>query len=106
MMPGSDAGVLTMAKTEIGDIRFVWDTGAVPNIILKSRADGENLELSDRNTVTLNQIAFGEHEFGPIEFKVWDFPITPPFDGFIGHEFFKNHIVCVDFPGDRLLIRK
>lgn len=103
-LPGSDAGVLTMATTEIGDIKFVWDTGAIPNIILKSRAEGENLELSDRNTVTLKQIAFNEHEFGPIEFKVWDFPVTPPFDGFIGHVFFRDHIVCVDFPGDRLLI--
>lgn len=105
-IPGSEEGVLTLAKTEIGDIKFVWDTGAVPNIILKSRVDREDLAVSDRNSVILNQVAFNGHEFGPLEFKVWDFPVTPPFDGFISHDFFEDHIVCVDFLNDRLLIRK
>lgn len=103
-LPNSDAGVLAMAKTEIGDIKFLWDTGAVSNIILKSRAEGEDLVVSDRNDVTLNQVEFNGHQLGPIEFKVWDFPIKPPFDGFIAHAFFKVHTVCVDFPGNRLFV--
>lgn len=105
-LPNNDVGVLTMAKTEIGDIKFIWDTGAVPNIILKSRAEGEDLMVSDRNDVTVNQIAFNGHELGPIEFKVWDFPIEPPFEGFIAHAFFEDHTVCVDFPGNRLFVSK
>lgn len=105
-LPDSDMGVLTMAKTEIGVIKFVWDTGAVPNIILKSRTEGEDLLVSDRSDVTLNHVAFNGHELGPIEFKVWDFPIEPPFEGFIGHVFFKDHTVCVDFPGNRLFVSK
>jgi hypothetical protein len=105
-LPDSDMGVLTMARTEIGDIKFVWDTGAVPNIILKSRAEGEDLMVSDKNDVTLHQVAFNGHELGPIEFKVWDFPIEPPFEGFIAHAFFEDHTVCVDFPGNRLFVSK
>jgi hypothetical protein len=28
----------------------------------------------------------------------------PKFDGFVGYNFFERHIVCVDFPGNRLII--
>lgn len=105
-LPETDVGVLTMANTEIGDIKFLWDTGAVPNIILGSRAEGEDLAVSDRNDVTLSQVSFNGHEFGPIEFKVWDFPIEPPFEGFIAHAFFEDHTVCVDFPGKRLFVTR
>ncbi len=56
MLPVEEAGVLTEARTEVGDIRFVWDTGAVPNILFKSRADRENLSVSDRNTVVLGSV--------------------------------------------------
>ena len=94
---------MTKTKTEIGDIVFVWDTGAPGSVIFKKRTDTANLHLAEYDALTLNKLAFDEHQFGPREFFVRDFT-GPPFDGFIGYDFFVDHVVCVDFPGDRLLI--
>lgn len=105
LITGRDWGVATKAKTEIGDIVFVWDTGAPANIIFKKRTDAANLNLPEYDALTLDQLSFGGHEFGPANFYVRDFE-GPPFDGFIGYAFFVDHVVCIDFPGDRLLIRE
>lgn len=105
LISGLDWGLVSRAKTEIGDILFVWDTGAPGSVIFKRRTDAANLNLPEYDGLTLNQLSFDEHEFGPMEFFVRDFA-GPPFDGFIGYDFFVNHVVCVDFPGNRLLIRQ
>jgi len=107
LMPGSnaDVGALALAKTEIGDVRLVWDTGAPANIILKDRTDAANLELPEYDELTLDQLSFGEHNFGPASFYVRDFKI-PPFDGLIGYPFFRDYVVCFDIPGNLLLVRE
>lgn len=99
----SDIGVLGLAKTEIGDIRFVWDTGAPANIILKDRTDAAKLDLPEYEELTLTKLSFGGHDFGPASFFVRDFKI-PPFDGLIGFPFFEKYVVCFDFPGNRLFV--
>lgn len=105
LITGLDWGLVTKASTEIGDIVLVWDTGAPGNLIFKKRTDTANLNLAEYDALTLKKLAFDEHEFGPMEFFVRDLS-GPPFDGFIGYSFFMDHIVCVDFPGNRLLIRQ
>jgi hypothetical protein len=47
----------------------------------------------------------GGIDFGPLQFAVEDLSLPPGFDGFIGYNFFAHHVVCMDFPGNRLLIR-
>ena len=93
-----------MAKTEIGDVRLVWDTGAPANIILKDRTDAANLGLPEYEELTLSKLSLGGRDFGPVSFFVRDFKI-PPFDGLIGFPFFDKYVICFDFPGNRLLIR-
>ena len=55
--------------------------------------------LSDR-------LGLGGSEFGPWSFEVVDFALPPGFEGFIGYDFFAQHVVCMDFPGRRVLVRK
>lgn len=107
LMPGSNAdiGALALAKTEIGDVRLVWDTGAPANIIFKDRTDAANLELPEYDELTLDQLSFGAYDLGPASFYVRDFKI-PPFDGLIGYPFFRDYVVCFDIPGNRLLVRE
>jgi hypothetical protein len=106
LMPqsNSDIGALVLAKTEIGDVRLVWDTGAPANIILKDRTDAADLELPEYEELTLTELSLGGHDFGPARFFVRDFKI-PPFDGLIGFPFFEKHVVCFDLPGNRLFIQ-
>ena len=105
LMPqsNSDIGALGLAKTEIGDVRVVWDTGAPANIILKDRTDAAELNLPEYEEVTLNELAIGGYDFGPTSFFVRDFKI-PPFDGLIGFPFFEKFVVCFDLGGNRLFI--
>lgn len=107
LMPqsNSDIGALALAKTEIGDVRLVWDTGAPANIILKDRTDAADLELPEYEELTLAELTLGDYDFGPASFFVRDFKI-PPFDGIIGFPFFEEYIVCFDLPGNRLFIRE
>jgi hypothetical protein len=41
-----------------------------------------------------------------MDFHVVDYAQLPGTDGFIGNDFFANHIVCIDFPGTGFLIRR
>lgn len=106
LMPqsNSDIGALGLAQTEIGDVRLVWDTGAPANIILKDRTDAAELGLPEYEELTLTELSFGGHDFGPASFFVRDFKI-PPFDGLIGFPFFEKYVVCFDLPGNRLFVR-
>ena len=106
LMPASnpEIGALGLAQTEIGDVRLVWDTGAPANIILKDRTDSAELDLPEYEELTLEELSFGGHDFGPASFFVRDFKI-PPFDGLIGFPFFDKYVVCYDLPGNRLFVR-
>jgi hypothetical protein len=57
------------------------------------------------DTVTSKRLTLGGIDFGPLQFAVEDLSLPPGFDGFIGYNFFAHHVVCMDFPGNRLLIR-
>jgi len=105
LMPGSnlDVGALALASTEVGDVRLVWDTGAPANIILKDWTDAASLELPEYEELTVDKLSFGDLNLGPASFYVRDFKI-PPFDGLIGYPFFRDHVVCFDIPGNRLLV--
>jgi len=48
----------------------------------------------------------GDIDFGPWQFDVVDLTLPPGFDGFMGYNFFAKHVVCMDFPGRRLLVQK
>jgi hypothetical protein len=43
------------------------------------------------------RLMLGDNDFGPWRFEVWDISL-PGFGGFIGHDFFAEHVVCIDFP--------
>jgi hypothetical protein len=56
--------------------------------------------------VSLAHVNFGDTDLGAMDFRVVDYVQLAGTDGFIGGDFFANHIVCIDFPGTRLLIRR
>jgi hypothetical protein len=58
------------------------------------------------NTMTSKRLTLGGTDFGPLRLAVEDLSLPPGFDGFIGYNFFAHYVICTDFPGNRLLIRR
>ena len=96
-------GLVSHADTDAGDLLFVWDTGAPALILVKSNAQAAHVDTAHK-PVTFNHFRMSGHDFGPLQFQVWDFPAPPGMAGIIGYDFFKDHVVCVDFPHDRIRV--
>jgi hypothetical protein len=94
--------LVTEVETDFGPAILWWDTGSPTTFLSKSfarKAQAEDL----RDTITTQRLNIGGTNFGPWQFSTWD--VSPPgFDGVVGYDFFARHVVCVDFPGNRLLI--
>lgn len=99
-------GLTTKVKTDIGELFAVWDTGARGNIMLKKTTDAFGLTLEARDKFRTDTFEMHGHEFGPVRMNIWDIPVLPPdLHTILGYWFFADKIICVDFPGKRLVIR-
>lgn len=100
-------GLTTKVNTDIGELYAVWDTGARGNIMRKKTTDAAGLSLDARDKYQTEAFEMSGHEFGPVRMNVWDIPVLPPdLHTILGYWFFADKIVCVDFPGKRLLIQR
>jgi hypothetical protein len=95
---------VTEADIDLGHLTLWWDTGAPTSGLSKKFVEAARGQLPG-DTMTTKRLTLGGTEFGPLELDILDMSLPPGFDGFIGYNFFSHHIVCVDFPGNRLLIR-
>ncbi len=93
------------ARTDIGDLILIFDTGAARGVIRKKSADDLHATVS-KQLVSLPHLNFGDADMGAMDFQVVDFAQLPGIDGFVGDDFFAEHVVCVDFPGTAILVRR
>ncbi len=93
----------TEVDTDLGRLVAWWDTGS-PALVLSKRFAREAGSRVTEGAVTTQRLTLGGTDFGPAKFEIWDVALPPGFDGFIGYHFFATHVVCMDFPGKRLLI--
>ena len=93
------------ADIDLGRLTVWWDTGT-PTSILSKRFAEAALSHQAGDTVTSKRLALGGTDFGPLQFELEDLTLPPGFDGLIGYNFFAHHVVCMDFPGSRLLIQR
>lgn len=96
---------VTEVETEFGRVVLWWDTGT-PLSILTARFAQQARPKILEGPMLSDRLGLGGTEFGPWPFEVVDFALPPGFDGFIGYDFFAQHVVCMDFPGRRVLVRK
>jgi hypothetical protein len=92
---------VTEANTDMGRVTLWWDTGAPASVLRKTVTHARSQSSGD--SVTTKRFELGGTDFGPWEFELWDVSL-PGFDGVIGHNFFAKHLVCIDFPGSRVVI--
>jgi hypothetical protein len=104
-LPEWDGAPVTKARTDFGDLIFVWDTGAPVSIIRKARIE-ETRAKAVNQVIRTDRFSLNDTDFGPLEFRPLEFSQPPGTDGFIGTNFFTQHVVCVDFPSNRFLIRQ
>jgi hypothetical protein len=96
---------VTEAETELGRVVLWWDTGS-PLSFLTTRFARQALPKITEGPMLSDRLGLGGSEFGPWPFEVVDFALPPGFEGFIGYDFYAQHVVCMDFPGRRVLVRR
>lgn len=94
----------TKIDTDLGPAILWWDTGAPVSVLRKTFGQQADIKASGDSLIT-RRLVIGEVDFGPWEFQRWDLDL-PKFDGFVGVEFFAKYVVCVDFPGKRLIVER
>lgn len=90
---------------DLGRLTVWWDTGA-PVSMLSKRFTAAARSQQPVGTMVSKRLMLGGADFGPLQFEIEDLSLPPGFDGFVGYNFFAHHIVCLDFPGNRLLIQR
>jgi hypothetical protein len=91
----------SVVRTEQGELRVEWDTGATNNFIRPATIgrgrDNDRRSDPAQKTVTLASVRLGAQELGPLEFRVAEFR-APVLDAILGTSFFLSRKVCLDLP--------
>jgi hypothetical protein len=101
-LPEWNGAPVTGAETDWGRAVVWWDTGAPVSVLRETFKNDPDAKSRDV-TATTKRFVLGDADLGPVEFNFWAMEL-PKFDGFVGYNFFERHIVCVDFPGNKLII--
>lgn len=97
--PAWEGEPVSKATTDIGDLTFVWDTGAPMSFVQASLARKIDSGVAPHGSVVTKTLALSGKDFGPLSLRAMEFVQPEGIDGFIGYDFFAKHTVCVDFPG-------
>lgn len=99
-------GITLEIETDMGSGKFVLDTGATGSCIRnakKSHVDQQN----GMPFVITSKFSIGGTEFGPTKLYLLDIsPELDKIDGFLGMDFFTNHLVYLDFKKETIHIGK
>jgi hypothetical protein len=102
-VPEWEGEPISRAKTDLGTLTFVWDTGASTSAIQRSLVAAPAAPTQE--TFRSATFELGGVDFGPLELRPFEFAEPAGVDGFIGANFFATHVACIDFPNNRLLVR-
>jgi hypothetical protein len=95
---------VTKVVTDAGELTMVWDTGAPISIIRRQRVLDAHVKIVDDRFASERFMLSGT-DFGPLELRAFEYQEPQGTDGFVGHNFFATHIVCIDFQSNRVLVR-
>ena len=106
----SDRGFLeVMAKTNMGSLRCVLDTGSTCNCLHSDMR--EDLTMHDmiqsfENNYEIQQFTIQNKEFGPVSFHRIPIQLPIHVDAFLGMEFFLKHVVFINFTDHLIYIQQ
>jgi hypothetical protein len=91
----------SMVRTEFGDLRVEWDTGATHNFIrpaaIRRGRDADRRTDPAQQMVTIASVRLAAQDVGPLEFRIAQFH-APALDAIFGTSFFLTRKVCLDLP--------
>jgi hypothetical protein len=94
---------ITKVRSDLGEHRFVWDTGA-PLMIVRKSLVSEHGVVPEGDLFQSNEFKFGRTDFGPVQLHMFDFGEPAEVDGYIGYDFFAKNVVCIDLSGRKFLV--
>lgn len=107
-------GILTKMKINQQEVHLIWDTGAIPSILNHGKFD--NMKLTpcplnlpyaghDCQIIKIDDFStLSDHSLGETWFMVDNLPKNIHFDGLIGDNFFREHLVFFDFKNHQIYI--
>jgi len=101
--PDMQGEPITKVRSDLGEHRFVWDTGAPLMIVRKSLVSARGV-VPEGNLFQSNEFKFGRTDFGPMQLHMLDFGEPAEVDGYIGYDFFAKNVVCIDLRGRQFLV--
>jgi len=103
-IPDPDGIIVSVAVSDHGALRMLWDTGASYSFVKASVAATHHLPIRGETYLT-RHFVLGARDFGPLELVSLDIKEPASVDGYIGNNFFQSHVVCVDALGPRTTVR-
>lgn len=104
-VPDDDEIIVSIASTDHQPMRMLWDTGATYSFVKKSFADEHALPVRGE-FYTTERFGLGGHDFGQLELVALDIKAPVNVDGYVGGNFFSDHVVCIDPSMNRIRVRK
>jgi hypothetical protein len=102
--PAMGGDPITQAVTDLGKLVLVWDTGAPMSLVRDSLVKARGF-TPDGLYIASKKFELADRDFGPLQFRLFSFAEPAEVDGFVGYDFFANHVVCIDLRGKRFLVR-
>lgn len=105
---GAHHRVIILADTSVGQKRFLLDTGASHSFIKPTfmTEDGRTAMYDHIVTITLPDLVIGGSNFGKIDLYAYDFSEKfAEFDGVLGMDFCRKHVIYLDFNEKKAFIR-
>lgn len=96
----------SVASTDKGDLRLLWDTGATINAIHSTFFAPGATTPDDQGGppfAALKSLSLAGRDYGPVQFRVTDF-VGPPVDGVLGTPFMGQRKLCFDLPRGKAAI--
>lgn len=92
-------GIFLMAKTDVGELRMLLDTGATISLAAAARLQDQECATGSRGfkAYTTQQFQIGGHDFGAKNLLLYDFSPELQADGAIGMDFLDHRIMYVDY---------
>jgi hypothetical protein len=102
--PKWEGAPVSTVQTDLGNLTFVWDTGAPGNFIAE-RLLSKRAQNGAAVPFVSQRFMMGGRDFGPQELRPSKFVQPEGADGFLGYSFFASHVVCVDLTRKAFWIR-
>lgn len=104
---GAKNRVVFLVDTDVGQERFLLDTGASYSVIRPTFISEEEREAMRENklTISLPKFVIAGHDFGEMDFYAYEFSEKfEGVDGVLGMDFCKKHVIYLDFKENKALI--